>query len=165
MVFSVVNTIRVLPPLPFKDPQRLAWLAGGNGAGGRSVVTYRADAYEAFRDHNRSFEKVTGFCPFYSYSSFQTDRPWRPTARRRCVGVGEIFFTLGVQPILGRDFTAERGCTGQTAGDVELRILADPISRRSIPRWQNDWIGWRTGDGRRRRPLRALTSGLSSRRG
>ena len=76
MVFSVVNTL-LLRPLPFKDPQRLAWLAGGNGAGGLSVVTYRADAYEAFRDHNRSFEKVTGFCPFYSYSSFNLTGHWR----------------------------------------------------------------------------------------
>ena len=129
--------------------QRLAWLAGGNGAGGLSVVTYRADAYDAFRDHNRSFEKVTGFCPFYSYSSFNLTGHGDPQPVAGVWVLGDFFSTLGVQPILGRDFTAEEAA-GQTAGDVELRILADPISRRSIHRWQNDWIGWRTGDGRRR---------------
>ena len=112
VVFSVVNTL-LLRPLPFKDPQRLAWLAGGNGAGGLSVVTYRADAYDAFRDHNRSFEKVTGFCPFYSYSSFNLTGHGDPQPVAGVWVLGDFFSTLGVQPILGRDFTAEEAARGR----------------------------------------------------
>jgi len=40
-VFSVVNTI-LLRPLPFRDPEQLVWLAGNNGIGGLSDVTYRS---------------------------------------------------------------------------------------------------------------------------
>lgn len=112
VVFSVVNTL-LLRPLPFKDPHQLGWLAGGNGAGGLSVVTYRADAYEAFRDHNRSFERVTGFCPFYSYSSFNLTGHGDPQPVAGVWVLGDFFSTLGVQPILGRDFTADEAVKGR----------------------------------------------------
>jgi hypothetical protein len=70
VVFSVVNTI-LLRPLTFKNREQLVWLAGGHDAGSLSVVTYRAEAYEAFRDHNHSFQEVSGFSPYYAYSDFK----------------------------------------------------------------------------------------------
>jgi putative ABC transport system permease protein len=59
-VFSVVNAI-LLRPLPFRNPQELAWLSGNHGAGGLSDRTYRVDAYEAFRRASQSFSETTAF--------------------------------------------------------------------------------------------------------
>jgi hypothetical protein len=66
-VFSVVNTI-LLRPLPFHDPQQLAWFAGNNGSGGLSETTYQVPAYEAYQRSNRSFQELTAFVPYYSLS-------------------------------------------------------------------------------------------------
>ncbi len=106
-VFSVVNTI-LLRPLPFRDPQRLVWMAGNRGAGGLSGVTYTVAAYEEFQRHNRSFQDVTAYDPFFGDSDFN-----KLTGRgepQELAGVrvaGNFFPTLGVQPALGRLFTAE----------------------------------------------------------
>ena len=62
-VFSLVNTI-LLRPLPFHDPQQLAWFAGNNGSGGLSETTYQVLAYEAYQRSNRSFQELTAFVPY-----------------------------------------------------------------------------------------------------
>jgi len=61
-VFGVVNTI-LLRPLAFRDSSQLAWLAGNNGRGGLSDVTYRVDAYEEFQRDNHPFQQITAFVP------------------------------------------------------------------------------------------------------
>jgi hypothetical protein len=50
-VFSVVNNI-LLRPLPFRDANRLVWLATNEGKGGLSSQTYTVAAFEEFRKHN-----------------------------------------------------------------------------------------------------------------
>jgi hypothetical protein len=64
-VFSVVNTI-LLRPLPFREPQRLAWIAGAKGRSGLSSVTYSVDAYRELLAQGRSFQDVTAYFAFSS---------------------------------------------------------------------------------------------------
>jgi len=105
-VFSVVNTI-LLRPLPFRDPQRLVWMASNRGVGGLSYVTYTVGVYEAFQRHNRSFQEVTAYQPFFGSSEYLMTGRGEPR-QYTAVMVAENFFPmLGIKPLLGRLFTPE----------------------------------------------------------
>jgi predicted permease len=126
-VFSVVNTI-LLRPLPFRDPQRLAWFAGNNGVGGLGGTTYEADAFEQYQRANRSFQEMTAFVPFYSFTEGTLMGPREPVPVSGVWVAGNFFETLGVQPALGRLFTAEECVKG-----------ARPAVLLSYPFWQRQF--------------------------
>jgi len=126
-VFSVVNTI-LLRPLPFRDPEQLVWLAGNNGIGGLSDVTYRVDAFEELQRHNRSFQNVTGFVPYYSASDTKLTGNGQPKPVSGVWVVGDFFQTLGVEPALGRLFTPDECVKGGRAAVV----LSDPYWRQQF---------------------------------
>ena len=93
-VFSVVNTI-LLRPLPFHDPQALAWFAGNNGSGGLSETTYQVPAYEAYQRSNRSFQELTAFVPYYSLSETKLIGRGEPKPSFFRVGGGQFFSDSG----------------------------------------------------------------------
>ena len=105
-VFSVVNTI-LLRPLPFRDPQRLVWMSANRGVGGLSAVTYTVAAYEEFLRHNRSFQDVTAYDPFFGDSDYKLTGRGEPQQLAAVPVAFNFFPTLGVQPALGRLFTPE----------------------------------------------------------
>ncbi|MFN7999254.1 MAG: ABC transporter permease [Bryobacteraceae bacterium] len=105
-VFSVVNTL-LLRPLPFPDAQRLAWLAGGHGQGGLSYVTYTVDVYEEFLRHNRSFQDVTAYNPYFGNSDFKITGRGEPQPVSGLMVAGNFFTTLGVKALHGRLFAPE----------------------------------------------------------
>ncbi len=105
-VFTVVNTL-LLRPLPFREPDRLVWLATNEGKGGLSNQTYTVSAFEEFRRNNRSFEDVTAYQTFFNSIQYKLTAGGDPVP---VVGiqVAENFFPLlGVKPLLGRLFTPE----------------------------------------------------------
>ncbi len=128
-VFSVVNAI-LLRPLPFHDPQRLVWLSGNNGAGGLSDVTYRVDAYEDYPRENRSFQEMTAFSPYYSLSETKLVGNGTPKPLQSVWVAGNFFQVLGVQPMLGRQFTPEESVKG-----------GRPVALLSYPFWQRQFHG------------------------
>jgi hypothetical protein len=106
-VFSVVSPL-LLRPLPFRDPERLVWVARGR-EGGLSSVTSRAANLRDYRESARSFEALTGYHAFFEYQSYTLVGRGAP---ERLVGVGvaqDFLPVLGVRPLLGRNFTAEEG--------------------------------------------------------
>jgi hypothetical protein len=105
-VFSVVNTI-LLRPLPFRDTHTLVWIAGANGKSGLSSVTYSADAYEELRSQNGSFQEVTGYFAFSSSDYYRMTGHGQPLPISGISVSGNFFQTLGVEPLLGRVFTAD----------------------------------------------------------
>jgi predicted permease len=129
VVFSVINTL-LLRPLPFHNPSRLVWLAGNNGAGGLSMVSYRVDAFEGLQRQNQSFEDLTAYVPFLAYSDFVlsgTDEP-KPVSGMHVAG--NFFQTLGVQPMLGRLFTPDEYTKG-----------GPPAVLLSYPFWRQQYAG------------------------
>ena len=128
-VFSVVNTI-LLRPLPFHDPQQLAWFAGNNGSGGLSDTTYQIPAYEAYQRSNRSFQELTAFVPYYSLSETKLIGRGEPKPVSFVWVAGNFFQTLGIQPALGRLFTTDESVKGgRPAVLLSYPLLATPVWR------------------------------------
>lgn len=117
-VFSVVDTL-LLRPLPFPQSQQLVWFIGGKGfdakiraAGGLSAETYTVDAYREFQRNNQSFQAVTAYQTFYNSIQYKLTGIAEPR-QLDVVEVADNFFpTLGVQPSLGRNFSAEECLKG-----------------------------------------------------
>jgi len=98
-IFSVVNGV-LLRPLPYDDPGKLMYVY--NSAPSRGLDNFGGSPpdFRALRERNQSFTSLSGF---YS-SNFNltgTDNPERLEGQ---VVSAEFFRTLGVKPMLGRDF-------------------------------------------------------------
>lgn len=126
-VFSVVNGI-LLRALPLPNAQQLIWIAPVKGESGLSSLTYSVDAYEEFRTRNRSFEDVTGYFAFSSPDNYRLRGNSDPLPVTAISIAGNFFRVLGVQPRIGRLFTAEE-C--QRNGRAAV-LLAYPFWKRQF---------------------------------
>jgi len=103
-VFSVVDTL-LLRPLPFREPERLVWITN-HDTGGLSGQTTQVDYLLDLREHNQSFSDLTGYFAFYGVGDNLLGGHGEPE-RLSGVPVSQNFFQLlGIQPQLGRLFTA-----------------------------------------------------------
>jgi predicted permease len=128
-VFSVVNTI-LLRPLPFHDPQQLVRILSKNPAGGESGMTYSADATEEFQQRNRSFQEVSGYYAFTGPDNLKLIGKGQPRPVTGLMVAGNFFHTLGVEPSLGRLFTA-----------VECVHNGRPVALLSHAFWERQFAG------------------------
>ncbi len=129
-VFSVVNTI-LLRPLPFPKSQQLVWIAPPPAKCGLSCATYSADAYEEFKAQSRSYQDVTGYMAFSSPDNLRlTTGRGEPQPATGMEVIGNFFEVLGVEPALGRLFTAE-----------ETRKGAHPVVLLEYPYWKRQFAG------------------------
>jgi predicted permease len=104
-VFSVVNTL-LLRPLPFAEPERLVWIANRDTAGLSGQTTQVGHMID-LRDRTQSMSAVAGYFAFYGVGDSVLTGRGEPE-RLSGVPVSENFFqVLGVQPQLGRTFSAQ----------------------------------------------------------
>jgi predicted permease len=104
-VFSVVDTL-LLRPLPFHDPERLVWIAN-HDTSGLSGQTTQVGHLMDLRERNRSFSDMAGYFAFYGVGDNLLSGHGEPE-RLSGVPVSANFFqVLGIQPQIGRLFTAE----------------------------------------------------------
>jgi len=113
-VFSVVNAILVRP-LPFRDPQQLLWMGPLASKCGFSCETYTADAYDQFREQNRTFQDVAGYFAFSSSDNVRLTGFGQPKPLTGIMTTGNFFQVLGLQPVLGRLFLEEEARKGGRA--------------------------------------------------
>lgn len=127
VVFSVVNTL-LLRPLPFPQSNQLTYLQGNYGALGISDTSYTADWYEAYQRNNKSFQNISGYCPYLT--AVETKLMNRGVPRTIDGGwvLGDFFQTLGIQPYLGRQFSHD-----------ELVKGGRPAVMLSYPFWQREF--------------------------
>jgi predicted permease len=106
-VFSVLDALLV-KPLPFKDPARLVWIANRTKIDGDlSGATLQVGRFLDFRQRNTSFADVAGYFAFYGVGDSKLTGNGEPE-RLSSVPVSQNFFPLlGVQPQLGRQFSAD----------------------------------------------------------
>ncbi len=117
-VFSVVNTM-LLRPLPFPQSHQLVWFTAGKSfdakvraAGGLSADTYTVDVVREFQRNNRSFQDVTSFQTFYNSLQYKLTGVGEPRQLDAVEVAGNFFPTLGVTPVLGRNFSEEETLKG-----------------------------------------------------
>jgi predicted permease len=104
-VFSVVNAL-LLRPLPFAEPERLVWIANHDSSG-LSGQTTQVGHMVDLRERTQSMSAVAGYFAFYGVGDNLLSGRGEPE-RLSGVPVSDNFFEiLGVQPLLGRSFTAE----------------------------------------------------------
>ncbi len=97
-LFSVVNGV-LLNPLPYPDPDRVVTVASTFGGSGEGSIAY-PDYLDWVRE-NHSFSSLAAYKSFISFTMIGRGTPERLSA----VEVTSNFFpTLGVNPILGRNF-------------------------------------------------------------
>jgi predicted permease len=129
-VFSVVNAVLVRP-LPFRDPERLVWIANHDSSGLSGQTTQVGHLLD-LRERNRSFEDLGAYFAFYGAGDNLLSGQGEPE-RLSGVPVSENFFrVLGVTPQIGRVFNADE-CKwhGPAAvmlghGAWERRFASDP---------------------------------------
>ncbi|MDR3751235.1 MAG: ABC transporter permease, partial [Terracidiphilus sp.] len=126
-VFSVVNTI-LLRPLPFPNAQQLVWIAPPPAKCGMSCATYSTDAYDTFRVQSRSYQDVTGYYAFSSPDNLSLSRGGAPIPATGIAVIANFFQVLGVQPAMGRLFTADDGRDGA----APVIVLTDAWWRRQF---------------------------------
>lgn len=106
-VFSLMSPLLV-KPLPFEQPERLVWIAN-QLEGGRSSQTSRTSNLRDFRELSTQFEQIGAYMAFFEQSSY-TLTGKGDAERLSGVGVTDDFLdVLGVEPLIGRNFTTEEG--------------------------------------------------------
>jgi predicted permease len=127
-VFSVVNTL-LLRPLPFRDPGRLVWIANHQDeTNDMSGKTSQTDYLLDMRTRNQSYEDLAAYYAFYGLGDAKMIGDGQPE-RLTSVPVTQNFFPmLGVEPQIGRQFTAEE-CK---QNGPRVTMLSDGLWRRKF---------------------------------
>jgi predicted permease len=127
-IFSVVNTL-LIHSLPFRDPERLVWIANHDDAtGDMSAKTTQVDHFLDMRAKNQSFTDMAAYMAFYGVGDAKLIGEGEPE-RLTSVPVSQNFFALlGVEPKIGRQFSTEE-CKWNAPKAV---MLTDGIWRRKF---------------------------------
>jgi putative ABC transport system permease protein len=119
-IFSAVEGV-LLHPLPYADPSRLVMVWEDASYLGFSRNTPAAANYVDWRAQNQVFRDMAAMR--YSNSAFNGDRAPEQALGRRVTP--NFFDVLGVQPVVGRPFTAEEDATKQ-----KVVVLSDALWQR-----------------------------------
>jgi len=116
-IFSAVYAL-LIRPLPYRDPDRLVWVAENGAIATPDMV--------AWRERGRPFEAVAGYAP-----NEYTLRGAGPALRVSGAVVSANFLSLlGVVPQIGRDFVPADGRSGSAA----VALVSDALWRERFSR-------------------------------
>ena len=121
-VFAIVSGV-LLRPLPYHDPSRLAmvWHAANDVRGPASQLPLSAPNYLDIQREVRAFESIAAFRAWpYSLGDGEPEQVMGVQA------TPTLFTTLGVRPLLGRDFTEGEA----VRGGPKVAILGYALWRR-----------------------------------
>ena len=122
-IFSVVNAV-LLRPMPFQDPERLVVVWEKSPRTGKVNVA-NPQNFADWQTRNRSFEKMAAYVPFQQTAAVTGDGA--PEEIPTNFATRDFFSTLGVQPVLGRDFLPEEDVSGDRSN---VAIISDGLWRR-----------------------------------
>jgi putative ABC transport system permease protein len=120
-IFSVVNSV-LLRPLPYGEPGRLYFIWASNPGLNRPQAGISPQDLLDLQKPTTSFTQVAGM---FNYAATQT-REGEPQRIMITLVSPNYFETLGVRPLVGRDFEPKEG----TLGNNNVVILANGFWRR-----------------------------------
>ncbi len=120
-LFSVVNGV-LLSPLPFPNPDRLYALYSKMPLGDQSSISY--PNFLDWRKDNHSFSKLGAF----RASDMNLTGAGEPERLHAHMISADLFSTLDVPPILGRNFRPEE----DQAGAAPVAIISDGLWKRKF---------------------------------
>jgi hypothetical protein len=127
MVFSIFQAA-ILQPLPFRDPGRLVEICETRLQRGIPVASFTEANFWDVQAQNRAFENVA------AHHSGEGKLTGMEAPEKVTGPEGSVNFlrTLGVSPILGRDFLPEEGVSFFRGAGAHPResLLAQPLWRR-----------------------------------
>src|SRR5215207_9683799 len=106
-IFSVVRGV-LIEPLPYRDPDRIVSIWEGNAARNRSRNVIASANFVAWKERNRSFEYL-GMTGPARLNIILAGQPYEISGG---VASSDVFKALGVQPLLGRTFSAQEDLRG-----------------------------------------------------
>ncbi|HEY3738703.1 MAG TPA: ABC transporter permease [Bryobacteraceae bacterium] len=121
-VFSVVNAM-LLRPLPFRDPSRLVSVSNID-----DYTAMQTEHYADLRELNHSFADMAGWSGFYFPGDKELTGSGEPERLTSVPVTGNLLTVLGVDPLIGRSFTAEES-EGKYAAPSAM-ILSNSFWRR-----------------------------------
>jgi predicted permease len=128
-IFSVVHGV-LIKPLPYRDPERLANIWVDLGVGNQSLPAVSPNDFRDYQQRSRLFEAfaaATGAGVVGSTGALSGTGDARETEHVDVVPVTANFFPLlGVNPLLGRHFTAQE----EALGGEQVVILSYPLWKR-----------------------------------
>jgi putative ABC transport system permease protein len=108
-MFSVVDTV-VFRPLPYEDPDSLVKICGTGPRDRACDDDFSLQELESLREHSKTFEQIAADDGMGVIIA-------RPEGGPESLGVGLVstnwLSTLGVRPLVGRDFTPEEARPGR----------------------------------------------------
>jgi predicted permease len=106
-IFSIVNAV-LLRPFPYQEPDRLMVVQERFSAGG---ITVSYPNFADWREQNTVFETISAVRGNENFNLTGAGEPERLQGR---LVSAEFFSTLGIEPLIGRDFLAEEDRPGAT---------------------------------------------------
>ncbi len=120
-IFSFVNAV-ILNPLPFPDSDRLVMISQTNHEGAEISVSLLN--FQDWQARSRSFEQLGGVC-WVTFNLTGIDTPQRLAGQAVTLN---YFSILGVQPQLGRIFSAEE----DKYGAARTALISDSLWRTAF---------------------------------
>jgi putative ABC transport system permease protein len=117
-IFSVLNTV-LFRPLPYVDADRIVRIDETEGKGGMGVSPPNL---LDFQQQNHMFESVAG----YTGGNYILTGAGEPLRVQSCAISHEIFSVLGVNPLMGRSFSA----ADEKAGTDQVAIISYGLWQR-----------------------------------
>jgi putative ABC transport system permease protein len=113
-IFSIVNTV-LLRPFPYQAPERLVILRERVSTGSPGGFSPSYPNFADWRAQNTVCSSMSAVLMKESFNFTGVGEPERLQGRRVSA---EFFSTLGIQPLLGRDFLAEEDRSGATPAAI-----------------------------------------------
>ena len=160
-VYHVIYSV-LIEPLPFREPARLVQVWETTPAFPQLQVT--APDFEDWRKQTRSFESISAYT-FQAMNQITLLGQGEPEIVHGSMVTHDLFSTMGISPLLGRNFTAEEERQKQNVAIISEKLwrrkfAADPSligkpirletrlftvigivpARQAFPEWVDVWL-------------------------